>query len=309
MTMTESSESTGALSHQSRVRRLDLGEVRLTYVIDGAMGLLPAVFFPDVPADHWNSHPESLDAHGRVAMSVGGLLVEREEGTLLIDAGFGPFTGHSPAGPINSGALLETLGSLGVEPADIDAVAFTHLHVDHTGWAFTPTATGTLDKTFPEARYLVASEEWAPHKNGHTVVGASPAPVITRFATAATLVADDEEVFPGVRTLVTPGHSPGHTTYVITSSTGHRLVVFGDAFHIPAQLAHPEWSSRPDADGTGVLTARRRLLKELDQPNTSGFAFHFGDQAFGRLVRDSEGRPAWEPLPTTLLGDPPRELD
>jgi len=308
MAMTESSESTGSLSHQSGVRRLDLGDVRLTYVIDGAMGLLPAVFFPDVPADYWNSHPDALDARGRVAMSVGGLLVERDEGTLLIDAGFGPFTGDSPAGPINSGALPETLGSLGLELSDIDVVAFTHLHVDHTGWAFTSTAENTLAKTFPDARYLVAADEWAPHGNGHTVVGASPAPVITQFATAGTLVADDEEIFPGVRTLVTPGHSPGHTTYIITSSAGHRMVVFGDAFHIPAQLAHPEWSSRPDADGAGVLTARRRLLDELDQPRTLGFAFHFGDQAFGRLVPDGAGRPGWEPVPTTLLGLPPREL-
>jgi hypothetical protein len=28
---------------------IQLGDVRLTYVVDGAMGLTPAGFFPDVP--------------------------------------------------------------------------------------------------------------------------------------------------------------------------------------------------------------------------------------------------------------------
>ncbi len=51
--MTNSAVTTGRLSQQSGVRRLELDDVRLTYVIDGAMGLLPHVFFPDVPSSYW----------------------------------------------------------------------------------------------------------------------------------------------------------------------------------------------------------------------------------------------------------------
>jgi hypothetical protein len=32
---------------------MNLGGVRLTYAVDGAMGLLPQVFFPDLPAAPW----------------------------------------------------------------------------------------------------------------------------------------------------------------------------------------------------------------------------------------------------------------
>jgi glyoxylase-like metal-dependent hydrolase (beta-lactamase superfamily II) len=106
---------------------------------------------------------------------------------------------------------------------------------------------------------------------------------------------------------VTPGHSPGHTSYVISTSAG-RIIVFGDAFHIPAQLAHPDWLSLPDVDGQAVLAARRRLVTELERPGTFGFSYHFGDQAFGRIARDAEGLPGWEPIPAVLLLQTPRLL-
>ncbi|MYV80197.1 hypothetical protein GT352_40825 [Streptomyces sp. SID1046] len=45
---------------------------------------------------------------------------------------------------------------------------------------------------------------------------------------------DGAEVWPRVTALITPGHSPGHTTYVVRGSAGRRILVFGDAFHTPA---------------------------------------------------------------------------
>ena len=72
---------------------------------------------------------------------------------------------------------------------------------------------------------------------------------------------------------------PGHISYVITSASGERLIAFGDAFHSPAQLAHPEWLSAADLNASAVMTARRQLLDELLQPNTFGFGVHFGDGA------------------------------
>jgi glyoxylase-like metal-dependent hydrolase (beta-lactamase superfamily II) len=301
--------TTGRLSDQSAVRRMNLDDVQLTYAVDGAMGLLPKVFFPDLPADYWASHPSALNEQGQVAMSAGALLVERDGRTLLIDAGLGPLTGEIPLGPVNSGALPDTLAALGHDPASIDTVTFTHLHVDHTGWAFTQNPDGTWRKTFPAARYLVARAEWEPYGRGDKVPGAAPAAVLEQFAaTHITLVDSGEEIFPGIRALVTPGHSPGHTSYIITSGTGSRLIAFGDAFHIPAQLAHPDWPSMPDIDGQAVLAARAQLTRELEQPDTLGFACHFGDQAFGRLTRTQTGLPAWEPVPATVLMPAPRQL-
>lgn len=305
--MTGQSPDTGLLCEQSAVRTMSLDEVRLTYAVDGAMGLNPEVFFPGVPAGYWASHPGALTGRGQVAMSVGALLVERGGRGLLIDTGFGVQTGQTPLGTLNSGALPATLAALGCDPAGIDTVAFTHLHTDHTGWAFTQDRDGTYRKTFPAARYLVAGAEWAPYDRGDVLPVAPPAAVLGQFAATRTLVDDGEEIFPGVRALLTPGHSPGHTCYVITARTGKTLIALGDAFHTPAQLGHPEWASMPDIDGSAVLATRRRLIGELERPDTAGFACHFGDQAFGRLARSSPH--GWEPVPATVVGPAPRRLE
>lgn len=301
--------STGELAAQSAVRSVDLGDVRLTYVSDGAMAMRPSGFFPDVPESYWTAHPEALDSRGRVIMSAGGLLAERDGESLLIDTGYGDYQGESRAGRVNTGALPEVLDALGCAQECITAVAFTHLHIDHTGWAFHPDRNGSDAKMFPQARYIVAAEEWAPHQRGENDAGTPPRVAEQLAATDLTLITDGAEIFPGVTAMVTPGHTPGHTSYVISGSDGTRVIALGDAFHIPAQIAHPEWPSLPDFDRQGVLAARERLCGELEQPGTRGFACHFGDQAFGRVVRDSSGAPVWEPAETTVLSPPPRYLD
>jgi glyoxylase-like metal-dependent hydrolase (beta-lactamase superfamily II) len=307
--MNEKASDTGLLCEQSAVRTMNLDDVRLTYAVDGALGLNPQVFFPHLTAEYWAGHPGALDRHGRIAMSVGGLLVERGGRRLLIDAGLGAETGTNPLGAVSSGALPGTLAALGCDPAAIDAVAFTHLHADHTGWAFTQEQDGTYRKTFPAARYLVAGAEWAPYGRGETLPAATPAAVLEQLAATRTLIDDGEEIFPGVRAVVTPGHSPGHTSYIITSGTGKRLIALGDAFHTPAQLGHPDWPSLPDIDANAVLAARGKLIQELEQPDTLGFACHFGDQAFGRVTRAQTGLHDWEPVPATAIMAAPRQFD
>ncbi|WP_326835651.1 MBL fold metallo-hydrolase [Amycolatopsis rhabdoformis] len=296
----------GVLNGQSAVRVLEFEGTRLTYVVDGALDMVPGKFFPGIPAAYWTEHPEALDAQGRVAMSVGGLLVERAGRKLLVDAGLGPVHGtvsinDEPVSYADSGALPDTLAALGHRPDDVDTVAFTHLHVDHTGWAFVDGR-----KFFPAAAYLVAAEEWAPHARGETIPGApGRADVLEPLAGTRQEIADGDEIFPGVRAIVTPGHSPGHTAYVVEAGE-RRVVAFGDVFHLPAQITHPEWPSLPDVDTAGVLAARRRIVDELARPGTIGFACHFGDQVFGRVLVDADGVARWQPVEAEAVLPAPR---
>ncbi|WP_043727368.1 MBL fold metallo-hydrolase [Kutzneria sp. 744] len=297
----------GFLNEQSAVRRLELGDTRLTFVVDGAMALEARAFFPAVPGEFWGEHPEMVDARGRIAMSAGGLLVERGDRKLLIDAGLGPLAGPIAVGELqlgaaDCGAMPDTLAALGVDPGDIDTVVYTHLHVDHVGWAFVDGR-----KFFPNARYLVAAEEWAPHERGIEVPGVLEEMTVAPMRGNHELIREGDEVWPGVRAIVMSGHTPGHTSYVVSTDAG-RIVAFGDAFHAPAQITHPEWGSMPDTDTAGVLKARARLVGELEQPDTLGFGTHFGDQAFGRLVRNEAGVPAWEPVVAEYLLAAPRSV-
>jgi glyoxylase-like metal-dependent hydrolase (beta-lactamase superfamily II) len=164
-------------------------------------------------------------------------------------------------------------------------VAFTHLHVDHVGWAGR-SIPGTDQPAFARASYLVAEPEWA-HRD-------PDAADTTELAPRVRTVADGQEIFPGVRVQVTGGHTAGHTQYVVTGGRT-RLIAFGDAMHSPIQVDHPEWSCIYDHDRAGSAEHRRRLLAELEQPDTIGYGNHFADVVFGQVHRDGDAR-AWRPV-------------
>ncbi|MFI9825143.1 MBL fold metallo-hydrolase [Streptomyces sp. NPDC052013] len=286
------------LRRPSGIRSLQLGDTKVTYVPDGAVQLTPRGWLPDTTDDTWAGHPEYLDETGNLAAGIGGLLVERGERALLIDAGFGPQS--LPAEPgnahgaIHGGALLDNLAAVGRAPQDIEAVAFTHLHIDHLGWAWHP-APGTDRRVFSRADYLVAEPEWAQRQllQAHGTTG----DMLEALAPHVRTVTDGQEIFPGLRVRFVPGHTPGHAAYVL-SAGGQRLIAFGDAMHSPIQVAHPEWSAAPDHDRARAADFRRRLIAELAEPGTVGFGIHFADVVFGQVRQGENGRPVWQPVDT-----------
>lgn len=281
---------TERLRRPAGIRSLRLGDTKVSYVPDGAVRLRPRAMFPDTTDRTWADHPELLDASGLLVASIGGLLVENGDRALLIDAGFGPRSWppapDGPRGAIHGGALLDSLAELGRGPAEIEAVAITHLHPDHTGWAWQP-APGSDRPAFAHAAHLVSEPEWAAHP---TVLEAQEA---AELAPRVRTVTDGQEIFPGVRMRIAAGHSPGHAAYVITAG-GQRLIAFGDALHSPIQIAHPEWSSAFDHAPAEAADQRRALITELAEPGTIGFGIHFADAVFGHVRLDGE-RPAWHP--------------
>ncbi|ATY16473.1 MBL fold hydrolase [Amycolatopsis sp. AA4] len=256
---------------------MHLGETKVSFVPDGAVQGNPRWWLPGSTAGTWAAHPEYLDADGYLVASIGGLLVERDGRALLIDAGFGPQSvpaePGAPNGVLYGGALLDNLAALGRRPEDLEAVALTHLHSDHFGWAVEP--------AFAQTEYLVAEREWAQREASSEIDAMAP-----RVRT----VEDGQEVFPGVHVRFAAGHTPGHAEYVITAGE-HRLIAFGDAAHSPIQIENPDWSCGYDHDPAEAASHRRKLVAELAEPGTIGFGNHFADVVFGR-VRD--GR--WQPL-------------
>ncbi|MBC3990518.1 MBL fold metallo-hydrolase [Streptomyces sp. AC563] len=292
---TTASHQAERLRRPSELRSLELGGTKVTYVPDGAVQLAPRGWLPDTTEDVWATHPGYLDDAGYLVAGIGGLLVEAEGRALLIDAGFGPRSlPAQPDGPIGAtygGALLENLARLGHRPADIEAVAFTHLHVDHLGWA-AHRAPGADRPAFTGADYLVAEPEWT-QRDLLAAHGTSPE-TLAALEPRVRTVTDGQEIFPGVRVRFLLGHTPGHTAYVV-SGGGRRLIAFGDAMHSPIQIGHPEWSAWSDHDSAQSADFRRQLVAELQEPDTIGFGVHFADVVFGR-VRPGDDGPTWHPV-------------
>ncbi|MBY6411149.1 MBL fold metallo-hydrolase [Rhodococcus sp. BP-252] len=291
--MTNEIDTRERLRRPSGVRSLTLGETKLTYVPDGVARLDARMLLPEPSEEDWAQNAEYLDEDGHLVAGVGGLLVERDGHALLIDAGVGPLTIGPPMNPfgvLSGGALLDNLARIGCSPADIDAVALTHLHTDHFGWAWHP-APGSTRPAFTEADYLVAETEWA---NRHVAEEQGQADMIKALAPHVRTVVENEEVFPGVRVMSAPGHSPGHSGFVIEAD-GQRVIAFGDAFHSPVQITHPLWENTFDHDHRQATALRHRLVLELAGSDAIGFGIHFADVPFGR-VRIEDNRATWHPV-------------
>ncbi|MFC4908329.1 MBL fold metallo-hydrolase [Actinomadura gamaensis] len=283
------------LRRPAELRSVRLGDTKVTFVPDGAIQGRPTAWLPDSTDEFWASRPEYLDASGHLVASLGGLLVEHGDRAMLIDTGFGPHSlpadPATPNGAMRGGALLDNLAGLGRRPDELEAVAFSHLHPDHVGWA-AHRAPGDDRPAFASAEYLVAEPEWAQRE--HLEAAGTPGDVLDALAPQVRTVADGQEIFPGVRVRITAGHTAGHAEFVITGG-GTRLIAFGDSMHSPVQVDRPDWSCVYDHAPLRSADHRRRLVAELEEPDTIGFGIHFADVVFGRVRRDGRG-PAWRPL-------------
>jgi glyoxylase-like metal-dependent hydrolase (beta-lactamase superfamily II) len=162
-----------------------------------------------------------------------------------------------PNRAIYGGSLLDNLAELGRSPQEIGAVAFTHLHPDHVGWAWR-CVPGSDRCAFAHADFLVATPEW----DRRDLLGAE---VATALAPRVRTVTDGQEIFPGVRVRVSAGHTYGHAEYIVTSGT-QRLIAFGDSMHSPIQVGHPDWSCVYDHDGARAADHRRQARRRAPGP-------------------------------------------
>ena len=156
-------------------------------------------------------------------------LILHPKGTLLWDTGLGDKIADSPTGLTLGGIqgwvdakLADQLKALGLTPADITFVAFSHFHFDHTGNANAfPSSTWILDK---------AELAWA------TATPPPPAVMPDTFSgykTAKTQMIDgDLDVFGdgSVRMLRTPGHTPGHHVLMVTLRKAGTVLLSGDLY-------------------------------------------------------------------------------
>jgi glyoxylase-like metal-dependent hydrolase (beta-lactamase superfamily II) len=206
------------------------------------------------------------------------------EKTTLIDTGFGP-QDYGGLGVMVGGRLLEHLADQGVRPDDIDVVSLSHLHSDHIGWI----ADENGNPIFTRAKVYIGREDWDYFISG----GADPAPpphivhALRQLADQGQveLLDGETQVVPGLTRLPAPGHTPGHSIYVVHDGP-ERVLLFGDALYCAHQLSNADWDAASDVDPVLAAQTRTRYIRELETHGGSALGCHFPELLAARaLVR------------------------
>jgi N-acyl homoserine lactone hydrolase len=179
-------------------------------------------------------------------------LIRHPKGNFLWDTGLSDaLVGHDvPANAdgvaIHVGhGLLEQLRQIGIAPADITYLAFSHFHLDHTGNA----------NAFGAATWILNQAElnWALGDPTPPIVDPSS---FSAFRSAHTImITSDYDVFGDglVRILRTPGHTPGHQVLMVKLPKSGTVVLSGDLYHLQAD--------RPSRAGSGAQVMRVNISR------------------------------------------------
>ena len=280
---------------ESRIRRWQIGDVKVTSIMESADRIPWAPLFPAEAADHYKKYdwlvPKFITPEGLVILAVQAFVLEIRGQRLVIDTCVGNDRDRElPQCADLQTAFLEDLKSAGFDPNSIDFVLCTHLHFDHCGWN-TKLEGGHWVLTFPKARYLFGRKEWAywqqvlkEKSQDVRHILDSVQPIID--AGLAVFVDTNHKLMDEIWLEPSHGHTPGHVS-VHVSSRGQEAVVTGDVFHNPIQLAEPEICSAACVDKEMSRQTRREFIARYGNGPVRFFAIHFNEPV-GRVVRDAQ---------------------
>jgi glyoxylase-like metal-dependent hydrolase (beta-lactamase superfamily II) len=174
-------------------------------------------------------------------------------------------------------------------------VVISHFHADHVN--------GLLDAAnkpaFPNAEIKVPEVEWKFWMDDGEMSRASKGRMSELFENnrrvfdalgrKVTPYAWDKDVAPGITAVGTPGHSIGHTSYVIASGRDS-VYVQSDVTNVPYLFAaHPGWQAFFDQDPPQAEATRRRVYDMLVAEKLPVQGFHHPFPALGRVEKAGAG--------------------
>jgi glyoxylase-like metal-dependent hydrolase (beta-lactamase superfamily II) len=103
------------------------------------------------------------------------------------------------------------------------------------------------------------------------------------------------ELAPGLKTVASPGHTPGHTFYV-AESQGQKLVFWGDLVHVAAiQFPEPAVTIQFDFDSKAAAAQRAKAFTEAAKQGYGLAISHIPFPGIGHLRANGKGY-AWLPV-------------
>ena len=278
------------------VEQISIGRLRVHALQAGGQKLDGGAMFGVVPKPLWERRIPA-DARNRIQLGMRCLLIEHDDGLILIDTGAGnkenekfhDIYGLENAGANGRTALEDAIAEAGFRPDDIAIVINSHLHFDHAGGNTWRNEAGDVLPAFPHARYVVqrGEYEYATHTNERTAASYFPPnfePV--RKAGLLDLVDGEREIVPGVRVVPTPGHVPYHQGILIESA-GERAFYLGDLAPTASHLPLP-WIMGYDVEPLVTLETKRAILARARVEEWIVVFEHDATDAWGRVVHDGK---------------------
>ena len=281
--------------------RFILGDAEVTVVSDGQLPLGPpkGTFIGVPDEDVRKMLSDNFLSPDNVVLEQNSPIVNTGDKLILFDTGMGTAKNFGPT----TGRQQKSMAEAGIKPEDIDAVVFSHAHIDHIG--------GVVDANnkvlFPNAQYYIAQNDfdfWTDE--GKMGSGLKDFVVHARknllpIRDRLVFFKDGQEILPGVQAMAAPGHTVGHHIFMVTSN-GKSFAFLGDlTHHAVLLLEKPRMQFSYDTDPQQAAETRVRLLTTLAANKTPVMSYHYAWPGYGHIAKTGDGfRYYPEPMQMTL---------
>src|SRR6478736_5377868 len=247
--------------------RYKVGSFECTSINDGARSFpMPDTFVKNVPKEEALAAAEAAYMpKGMVTVPFNPQLINTGSKLILIDCGNGIAAFEPTKGA--AGRTLQNLAAAGVDPKSIDVVLMSHLHPDHVNGI--RLADGGL--AFPNAEIMVPGKDWEFWTSADNTAKAESNPMMKNYfanvkktfgglESKVTKYEWGKEVAPGIISIATPGHTPGHTSFAVASGDA-KVLIQSDVTNIPEFfLRNPDWHVAFDTEPELAQQTRHKFL-------------------------------------------------
>jgi glyoxylase-like metal-dependent hydrolase (beta-lactamase superfamily II) len=306
MLLTTSVVNTSSFAQEAAYYRLKVGQIEVIALSDGTVPLDAEKLFHENDTEKIKQLLGAAYVNNPTETSINAYLIHTADRLILVDAGSGELFG-----PLHGGRLVSSLQAAGYKPEQITDVLLTHIHNDHSGGltikdqpvfpnAIVHLSKLDLDYWLDEKRM----EKADPNVLSSNKSSFSNAIKVFRPYLASGRVKTFEgnvDLFPGIRTVAAPGHTPGHTLYILENN-GDKLIFFGDLIHVSGvQFADPTIIDGFDVDKKEAIAQRVKFYGEAAQQGYLIAGDHVSFPGVGRLRSKGKGY-EWMPIPYSLEG-------
>ncbi len=267
--------------------RYKVGDIEVTAVHDGSFTFPAKGFVRNAEQEQVDQATQDVFMPaGQVVIPITTLVLNQGGRITLID------TSRGAAAP--GGNWMSNLRAAGIDPAQVNTIVISHFHGDHIGGIRGQDGAAT----FPNAEVMVPAQEWAFWMDDGKMSQAPDAmkgafqTVRRVFGPMAKDVKQYEagkEIVPGLTTVAAPGHTPGHTAYMLSSGQGKLLVMSDTTNHPALFVRNPDWAAVFDMDADQARQTRRKMLDMAAAEKTQVAFYHAPFPATGHIAKEGSG--------------------